>query len=295
MIERIVDLSENAAHLCVRHKQFVLRPKDLPEVSFPVTELAVLILAHPQIQLTQPVLAGLSVGGGALLVCDARRLPVGMLLPLAGHHTQVARFAAQAAAPRPTNKRVWQQIVKCKIAAQSSLLTELFGDDGGLSALASQVRSGDSGNVEARAARRYWSLLFAGMQFRRRRDGDEPNPLLNYGYAVLRAIVARAVCATGLHPSLGLHHHNKYSAYPLADDLMEPLRPIVDGAVMRLADELGEMPGITKESKRAVVLAMLDRVTVQGEQRTVFDVARRMASSLAEVYLKREAKVYLPT
>ena len=131
----------------------------------------------------------------------------------------------------PVCKRLWRQIVRAKIKAQAALLVELRGTDFGLGALVLRVRSGDPSNVEARAARRYWPHVFADLDFRRHRENEDQNILLNYGYAVLRAIIARAICAAGLHPSLGIHHHNRYNAFCLADDLMEPFRPAVDHAV----------------------------------------------------------------
>ena len=148
-----------------------------------------------------------------------------MLLPLVGHHLQARRFVAQAAASVPTKKRLWRQIVRAKIELQAHTLETLHGDSAGVRPLMRLVRSGDPENVEARAARAYWPLLFADDDFRRDHERGDQNRLLNYGYTVLRAIVARAICAAGLHPALGLHHHNQYSAFCLADDLMEPFRP----------------------------------------------------------------------
>lgn len=199
MTERILDFSTTPARLHVRNAQLCVTREGTATVSIPVAETAVIIVSHPQVTLTHAVLARLAEAGGALVTCDRRSLPVGMLLPLAAHGTQVERFAAQARASRPVCKRLWRQLVRSKILAQAAALESLGERDAGLRALIPSVRSGDPENIEGQAARRYWQRLF-GRDFRRRRDGRDQNLLLNYGYAVLRAIVGRAICAAGLHP-----------------------------------------------------------------------------------------------
>jgi CRISPR-associated protein Cas1 len=251
------------------------------------------VISHPQVSITQAALAGLAQAGGIAIVCDERHMPAAMLLPLEAHFVQGERFERQAQAPLPTRKRLWQSLVRAKIRAQARLVTGMRGDDGGLAALALRVRSGDPANVEAEASRRYWPLLF-GPGFRRNRDGQDHNRLLNYGYAVLRAIVARAVCAAGLHPSLGLHHHNRYDAFRLADDLMEPYRPVVDGAVVRYCHRHGPLAPLDKQAKAALVGALMGRFTVEDESRTLFDIAARTAASLTAVYAGRRKTLVLP-
>ena len=294
MINRILDFSEAPARLRVRLAQLIVQREDRPEVSVPLADLAVVVVAHPQVTFTQAVLAGLAAGGGAFVTCDGRNLPVGMMLPLAAHTTQVERFVAQARAPAPVRKRLWQQVVRAKIAAQAALLVELRGSDFGLAALAARVHSGDPSNVEARAARRYWPHLFADLAFRRHRENEDQNLLLNYGYAVLRAIVARAVCAAGLHPSLGIHHHNRYNAYCLADDLMEPFRPTVDRAVAEYMSSHDEPYRLEAAAKQHIIGELTGRYLVNGQQRTLFDTAARMASSLADVFLGNAEELDLP-
>jgi CRISPR-associated protein Cas1 len=173
------------------------------------------------------------------------------------------------------------------------LLARLHGSDSGLSALVSQVKSGDPQNVEARAARRYWPALF-GDEFRRDRDGEPPNNMLNYGYAVLRAIVARAICASGLHPSIGLHHHNRYDAFVLADDIMEPLRPVVDRAVAEYVNQYGNDIQLDRQAKSALILPLLGRFRVEGESRTLFDIVSKTAISLVAVFTGERKNLYLP-
>jgi len=293
MEERVIDLSEEPADMSVRHRQLVIRQANR-EVTTPLEELAVLVVSHPAVRFTHAVLSGLCANGGTFVLCDEKRMPVGMLLPLEGHFVQTERFAAQAQASAPTKKQVWKQVVRAKILAQGHLLQILRGHDFGLSALAKKVRSGDPVNLEAQASRRYWPALF-GAEFRRHPRIPDQNRLLNYGYAVLRAIVARAVCAAGLHPSLGVHHHNRYDAFCLADDLMEPFRPLIDCVVAKLVEERGIDVPVDKETKAALIGALIDhRHMVDGEQRTLFDLLARTANSLAMIFLGKRKKLFLP-
>jgi CRISP-associated protein Cas1 len=240
------------------------------------------------------VLGGLASAGGIFITCNERRLPAGMLLPLCGHHLQARRFQAQAIVPAPAKKRLWQQIVRAKIEIQAQTLERLHGDDAGLRLLLPLVHSGDPENIEARAARRYWPLLFADESFRRDWQAFDQNTLLNYGYAVLRAIVARALCAAGLHPTLGLHHHNQYNAFCLADDLMEPFRPVVDTVVARLVRQSGGPPTLDTPTKAALIDALLGLCRVDGQVRTLFDTAALAAQSFAAVFLGEAHRLTLP-
>jgi CRISP-associated protein Cas1 len=294
MINRILDFSESPARLRVRLEQLVVDRQDQPEVSVPLADIAVVVVAHPQISYTQAVLAGVAGAGGVFVSCNRNLLPVGMMFPLAAHFAQAERFAAQARAPLPLRKRLWRQLVRAKIKAQADTLNRLHGTDRGLMRLIRHVRSGDPANVEARAARRYWPQLFSDLNFRRHRENEDQNLLLNYGYAVLRAIVARAICAVGLHPSLGLHHHNRYNAFGLADDLMEPFRPTVDRAVAEYCSEGKEFDTLTTAAKQNIISELTGRYIVNGEQRTLFDVVTTVAGSLADVYLGNADKLQLP-
>ena len=294
MTDRILDFSDLPARLRVRHRQLVVQRPEQAELSMPLADLAVVVVSHPQVTYTQAVLSGLAEAGGSFVACNRKMLPVGMLLPLVAHHAQVQRFAAQAAAPVPLRKRIWRQVVRAKVRAQARALEKLHGSDFGLRALAPLVRSGDPANVEARAARRYWPRVFADLSFRRHRENEDQNLLLNYGYAVLRAIVARAICGAGLHPSLGIHHHNRYSTYCLADDLMEPLRPTVDRAVAEYCTTHDAFDHIESAAKRHMIGTLTGRYMFRGEQRTLFDTAARMASSLGDVFGGKSRKIELP-
>jgi len=294
MTNRILDFSEAPARLRVRLRQLVVSSQDRPEVSVPLAELAVVVAAHPQVSYTQAVLAGLAESGGAFVACNRQNLPVGMFLPLAAHHSQAQRFAAQARAPLPLRKRLWRQIVRAKIRAQADALESLHGTDHGLRQLVPLVRSGDPANVAARAARRYWSRLFVDVRFRRNPDDEDQNLLLNYGYAVLRAIVARAVCAAGLHPSQGIHHHNRGNAFCLADDLMEPFRPTVDRSVVEYVASHDAVTHVEPAAKRHIIADLTARYQINGQQRTLFDVAARLAASLADVFLGNARRLEMP-
>jgi len=229
-----------------------------------------------------------------VVVCNEKRLPIGMLLPLAGHFTQTERFTNQAEASVPLKKQIWKQIIQAKVMAQARALKESTGTDQGLASLALSLKSGDSTNIEAQASRRYWQSLF-GPSFRRIPGAEDPlNRSLNYGYAILRAMTARAIVSSGLHPSLGVHHHNKYNPFCLADDLMEPFRPRVDKVVFSLADEMDDIP-LDREVKARLVGALVhSRYHLDGDERTLFDVLSKITSSLADVYSGERKRLSLP-
>jgi len=273
---------------------YVQRGKRQDEITMPLTDIAALIVSHPQATYTHAVLPGLAAAGAIFVVCNEKHLPAAMLLPLVSHSTQTERFAAQAQLSLPARKRLWQQIVRAKLQAQARLLEERNGKDWGLVRLASEVRSGDPENLEGQAARIYWQRLFEGEDFHRDPEGEGVNACLNYGYAVLRAAVARAICGAGLHPSLGLHHHNRYDPFCLADDLMEPFRPVVDRLVAKLRDEHGSDVPLEKETKKAILEGLLGRFVAYEESRTLFDWVSRTASSLAAVTEGRDEKLEIP-
>lgn len=294
MINHIIDLATQPARLSVRHRQLVIEMGEQATTTVPLAEVAALIVCHAQITLTQSVLAGLAEAGAVCIVCDAKSRPVATMFPLVTHHLQTERLAAQARASVMTRRGIWRQIIRNKIESQAHTLEELYGDDHGLRQLARRVKSGDASNAEAVAARRYWPRLFGDPSFRRKPRGEAQNRYLNYGYAVLRAITARAITATGLHPSLGIHHHNRYNPFCLADDLMEPFRPRVDLMVARLLKEYPPDAELTPEIKARLLSFAEERYDLDGERRTLFDVLHRVAASLAEVFLKRTAHLLLP-
>jgi len=294
MTDRIVDISESAATLNVRYSQLVIESEGGAEVTTPLAELAVLVISHPRVLMTQAVIAGLAENGGSVVICGDKYLPTAMMLPLQTHTTQTERFAKQAQASLPLRKRLWQQIVKGKIRAQGRTLRDLHGNDAGLLALAERVRSGDVGNLESQASRRYWPLVFGYPKFRRGSEGPDQNNHLNYGYAVLRAMVARALCGAGLHPSLGLQHHNRYDAFCLANDLMEPFRPIIDRAVYGWIQDHDPALPLDRAAKAFLTAAVTQRYELDGESRTLFDLIGRAASSLARAFMGESKQLQIP-
>jgi CRISP-associated protein Cas1 len=234
-MDRVVDIATDGQHLCVL-RGFLVVEKDRQEVGRVALDDIVAVIVHAHgITYSNNLFVALAERGILLVICAANHAPVSCFWPLAGHHAQGARMQAQWSCRLPLAKQLWQQLVVSKIHMQAAILDANGKPSGALQALAKSVRSGDPENVEAQAARRYWPLLF-GNDFRRDRSAEGINALLNYGYTVLRAITARAIVAAGLHPTIGLHHHNRGNSFALADDLMEPFRPLVDQAVRCLVD-----------------------------------------------------------
>ncbi len=290
MTDRVLDFSQSAAALSVRNGLLIIRQSGVEVDAIPCSEIAAVIVSNRDVVFTQAVLGQLAEAGAILIACNAKQRPAAMLLPLEAHHVQAGRFSQQVALTQPRQKRLWQQIVKAKIEAQARILQECAGTDGGLTALLRHVRSGDPDNVEARAARRYWSLLFGEGVFVRRDDGDARNAWLDYGYAVLRAATARAICGSGLHPSFGLAHRNKANAFALSDDLMEPFRPVIDRVVAR-ADPVGPLDTV---AKARLIGAVTARYIADGENRALFDILVRLAQSLVQVITGEQTGLWLP-
>lgn len=298
MTDRILDIADSPAYLRVRDGLLCLRrdKDDETEVTVPLKELAAVVLTHPQITCTRTVLSGLAEAGAVVVACDDRFMPVAMMLPLTGYHAPARRLAAQANASLPTLKRLWQQVIVAKVRAQASLLVDIRGEDFGLNELAKQVRSGDPENIEGQAARIYWTALFQDVDFTRKPGAGmaDQNRFLDYGYAVLRAAVCRAICATGLHPGLGLHHHHRNNPYCLADDLMEPYRPLIDRAVVGLVADRLQGALLDKTIKPRLIEPIMARYQMDAEERTLFDILGRMTASLAAVFEERQDKLNLP-
>lgn len=243
MIKRTLHFS-NPAYLSLQQDQLNI---DLPHLktlgekeskkSVPIEDVGIVILDHQQITITHGCIAALLANNAAIITCNHTHLPTGMMLPIDGHDIQSERFRYQIDASQPLKKQLWQQTVQYKILNQAAILFNRGVPCDNMVYWARNVRSGDPDNYEARAAAYYWKNVFPKkVDFFRGRDGDPPNNLLNYGYAILRAIVARGLVSSGLLPTLGIHHRNKYNAYCLADDIMEPYRPYVDQIVLRIID-----------------------------------------------------------
>lgn len=232
---------ENPVYLSLSLKQMVIKkPNDAEfKVTRPVEDIGVVVLDNKQITITQGLLEALLENNCAVVTCDSHHLPVGLMLPLSVNTVQQERFTDQISASVPLRKQLWQQTIKAKIENQAKVLSLCTNAEVlCMYKWSNDVKSGDAGNLEARAAAYYWKNLFAEIagfeDFTRDRDGFPPNNLLNYGYAILRSVVARALVSSGLLPTFGIHHHNRYNAYCLADDIMEPYRPYVDELVYNI-------------------------------------------------------------
>jgi len=266
------------ARLTHRSSQIVIdRDDDEETLTFPVEDIAWIILDTPQVSLTGSLLSALAENGVALIVPDAKHHPAGMLLSFHQHHAQSAVAHAQIAASGPLKKRLWQKLVSAKIENQAAVLRAIGNDRAqALSAMAGRVRSGDPDNLEAQAARAYWPLLFEGF---RRHDEDRRNGLLNYGYAVVRAAIARACVAYGLLPTFGLHHNARANAFNLVDDLIEPFRPSVDRmARARAVEEDGD--DLTVADRRHMAGILGESVAIGEERLTILAATEAVAASL---------------
>lgn len=280
-MDRIVDIATDGLHLSAL-RGFLIVSRDREEVGrVPLDDVAAVIVhAHGVTWSTNLVIA-LAERGAPMVFCAANHAPVAVCLPLEGHHAQNAHFRAQWEAARPLSKQLWRRIVVAEIRWQAAILEAHGHDASAFDLLARKVGSGDPKNVEAQTARRCWPLLM-GEDFRRDRAAEGANGLLNYGYTVLRSLLARAVVAAGLHPSIGVHHANRGNAFALADDLMEPFRPLVDSLALRLV--ASGVDTVTPSAKRAFAgLIALDLPGPNGTT-TVTGAAGRMSQTLASAF-----------
>jgi CRISP-associated protein Cas1 len=294
MIGRIVEIADDRRHLSLSRGFMVVQAtdgdrKELGQV--PLDDIAAVIANAYGLSYTNNLLVALSERGAPFVLCAANHNAVGMLLPIDGNYQQAKRYDAQIAASKPTQKRLWADVVRAKLQQQAAALEAAGAPVAPLSALVGKVRSGDPDNLEAQGARRYWTLLF-GDEFRRDQDGGGINGLLNYGYTVLRACTARSVVAAGLHPTLGIHHSNEGNAMRLVDDLMEPFRPMIDLKVWQLARN-GETE-VTPDAKRALVRTLYDDMATGTGATPVMVCTQRLATSLAQVFLGEREKLDLP-
>ncbi len=299
----------NPAYLSVKLGQLEVR---LPEVennatlpdtfkssmvkSVPIEDIGVIILDHKRITITQAALGELLDNNTAVVTCDSHRMPVGLMLPLSGNTTQSERFQDQIDASLPLKKQLWQQTVQAKILNQSAVLRKRRQfDSGNMEAWAKQVKSGDSDNLEGRAAAFYWSQMFGHISgFRRDREGVPPNNLLNYGYAILRAVVARSLVGSGLLPTLGIHHHNRYNAYCLADDIMEPYRPYVDDLVAGMVDGGCDCTILTTDIKSKLLSIPVIDVVVNDRRSPLMVGVGMTTASLYKCYSGEQRKIAYP-
>lgn len=300
----------NPSYLSLRDCQMVIKlpeiknRNELPEylkskmeITKPVEDIGVVVLDHKQITITSGLLEALLENNCAVITCDSKSLPVGLLLPLYGNTTQNERFRYQLSASVPLHKQLWQQNIKSKIENQSAALKLcILEEHKCMNIWANEVRSGDPDNLEARAAAYYWKNLFPKIVgFTRDREGVPPNNLLNFGYAILRAIVARALVVSGLLPTLGIHHHNRYNAYCLADDIMESYRPFVDILVFQIVKDKYDIDILSKDIKALLLgIATMD-VKISGKRSPLMIAVSQTTSSLYKCFSGEARKLVLPS
>lgn len=296
MIERIIDISKRGTRLCVDNHLLSIFHTDYEKTqTVPIGDIAALIFSTPSASLTQPVISELSKAGAIIVFCDSQHQPASMTLPLQNNVVQSERFRIQAETSLPVKKSAWQQIVRCKVNRQGEVLEQICGGDGGLKRLSTKVKSGDSENIEAQAARIYWKSL--GLFPKREPGKDSVNSLFDFGYTVLLSLVARSICAAGLHPCLGLHHRNRYNPFCLATDLMEPFRPIVDISVINLCRASKIEEGLTKAIKGKLLAPLVEiRVLSSGNKwQKLASSLNSLCGSLIRVFNgEKKERLFLP-
>ena len=287
MIKRVLCF-ENPARLSLKLEQIVV------ELQVPIEDVGVVVLDHKQITITHALIDALLANNCAIVTSNDKHLPVGLMLPLDGHNLQSERFREQIEASEPLKKQMWQQTVIAKILGQAHVLGMQQIEHGNMFKWAKDVRSGDTDNMEARAAAYYWRNMFEKDSFIRDPQGLPPNNLLNYGYSIVRAMMARALVGTGLLPTLGVHHHSRYDAYCLADDIMEPYRPFVDMKVLEMWNKGGVTSDISSEQKRELLGITTMDVNISGHCSPMMLAIQTTAQSVQKCYSGEARKIIYP-
>lgn len=300
MITRTLFFS-NPCHLKTADEQlvavykYVKGQEDMPDKKAPIEDIGCIVLEHKQISISHNLLGKLLENNVALIACDEKQMPAGMFLNLNGNTLQSERFRAQIEASEPLKKQLWQQTIVAKIRNQAAVLEKWGIDAEYLKKSARAVKSGDSGNMEAKASLFYWQRLFPPVwDFYRKRDGAPPNNLLNYGYAIVRAVVARALTGSGLLPTLGVFHRNRYNSFCLADDIMEPYRPYVDDIVRTIIDGNTISENLTQELKVPLLNVLSRDVEIDNNKSPLMVAVQRTSASLARCYLGESRKILYP-
>lgn len=295
MIKRTLYIG-NPAYLKTKDEQLFFEGPDTGEIKqVPIEDIGVLILDHQQITITQALISKLLTNNVAMITCDNSHHPTGLLLNLDGHTLQSAKFAAQLEATVPLKKQLWQQTISAKIENQAAILEWLKVPAGNMRSWSKDVKSGDSENHEAMAAAYYWKNIFPEfLQFRRERFGSPPNNLLNYGYAILRAVVARSLVASGLLPTLGIFHKNQYNAYCLADDIMEPYRPFVDRIVFEIVRMNGNYLELTPKMKQQLLNIPATDVKINDHKSPLMVAVQKTTASVAKCFEGKLRKIEYP-
>lgn len=286
----------NPAYLKTRNQQLIVQLMNQgEEKQIPIEDVGLIILDHAQITITQPTLTRLLQHNAAVVTCDDTHHPVGLLLNLDGHTLQSQRFQSQINASGPLKKQLWQQTIEAKISNQAKVLAQQKKANKLLLTLAKNVKSGDTDNCEAQAANYYWKNVFPEfLQFKRSREGEPPNNLLNYGYAILRAIVARNLVGSGLLPTLGIFHRNQYNAYCLADDIMEPYRPYVDQVVCDIVRMNGAYLEMTPKMKEQLLSIPAIDVMINNEKSPLMVAMQKTTASLVKCFEGKSRRILYP-
>lgn len=292
MIKRVLCF-ENPARLSLKLEQIVIELQDVTR-TVPIEDVGVVILDHKQITITHALINALLANNCAIVTSNDKHLPVGLMLPLDGHNLQSERFREQIEASEPLKKQMWQQTVIAKILGQAHVLGMQHIEHGNMFKWAKDVRSGDTDNMEARAAAYYWRNMFEKDAFIRAPQGLPPNNLLNYGYSIVRAMMARALVGAGLLPTLGIHHHSRYDAYCLADDIMEPYRPFVDMKVLEMWSKGGITSDISSEQKRELLGITTMDVNISGHRSPMMLAIQTTAQSVQKCYSGEARKIIYP-
>lgn len=290
MIKKSI-LIENKTIVTTKNLQLVLK-SDIRESSIPIEDIGFIVIDNPEVFLSIPAMNLLIENNTAVIICNANHLPNGMFLNLNSHHIQQEIFKSQIDASTPLKKQLWQQTIVEKISNQGILLQKITTKKNNFDFLASKVLSGDSSNMEGVAANFYWKTFFE-QKFKRERFGDYPNNFLNYGYAILRAATARALSGSGLLNTLGIHHKSKYNAFALADDIMEPFRPIVDEKVFEIMQKYDEQELNT--TIKTELLQILTRTVYFKDEKSPLMVAlQKTSSSLQQCFTGERKKIKYP-
>ena len=294
MIKRIIEISQSKTCLSVRYGQLLLKQNGELQSSIPCEDIGVLLVDHQGTSYTHCVFTELLRCGAAVILCGSNHHPTGMLLPIESNSVQTERFRQQIEVKEPIKKRLWKQIVKAKIKHQA----RLAGSDSDvykpLMALRHRVRSGDPENIEAQASRKFWPVYLQDVTFHRNIDGPPPNNMLNYGYMVMRAAVARALCSAGLLPALGIHHHNRYNAFCLADDILEPFRGFVESKVRQICECEGAAQELDQPTKAKLLEVLYEPVTIAGFEGPLMVGLHRTAASLQRCFAGEQKYLDLP-
>jgi CRISPR-associated protein Cas1 len=314
MIKKIIEISQAKTHLAIRYGQLIIRQgpptgeqseqqlgAGFKETSIPCEDIGVLLVDHSGVTYTHSVFTELLRCGAAVVLCGGDHHPTGMLLPIESNTVQAERFREQIEAKEPVKKKLWQQIVRAKIKHQAKLVGKDSSVYKALMALRDNVRSGDPDNIEAQASKRFWAVYIQGMDstsspqgFHRNVEGRAPNNMLNYGYMVMRAAVARALCSAGLLPSLGIHHRNRYNAFCLADDMIEPFRGFVEAKVRDICAQSGVPDELSQSIKAAILEVLYEEVKIGEFAGPLMVGLHRTAASLQRCFAGEQKELELP-